>query len=82
MGRDLCMDSTSGEANMSNMHRLLTATELADALGVSLSTVRRMTRDGQIPVVRLRGAVRYDLEAVVREREAEAGTASRHPHRM
>ena len=49
-------------------NRLLTAHELADAVGVSLSTVRRMTRDGQIPVVRLRGAIRYDLASVVRAR--------------
>jgi len=47
------------------MNRLLTSTELADALGVSLSTVRRMTRDGQIPCVRVRSLVRYHFEAVL-----------------
>lgn len=45
--------------------RLLTAAELAVALGVGLSTIRRMTRDGQVPVVRVRSLVRYDLEVVV-----------------
>ena len=45
--------------------RLLTAPELASYLGVSLSTVRRLTRDSQVPVVRVREAVRYDREAVV-----------------
>ena len=45
--------------------QLLTATELAEALAVSLSTVRRLTRDGQIPVVRVRSAVRYEFAAVV-----------------
>ena len=45
--------------------RLLTAPELARFLGVSLSTIRRMTRDQQIPVVRVRGAVRFDRDAVV-----------------
>lgn len=45
--------------------KLLTATELADAMAVSLVTIRRMTRDGQIPVVRVRCLVRYDLLQVV-----------------
>ncbi len=44
---------------------LLTAAELAEAMAVSLSTVRRMTRDGQIPVVRARTLLRYDLGQVV-----------------
>jgi excisionase family DNA binding protein len=57
---------------MNDTDRLLTAQELAEALGVSISTVRRMTRDGQIPVVRLRGAVRYDLVAVVRTTGSKA----------
>ena len=46
--------------------QLLSAAGLADFLSVSVSTVRRMTRDGQLPVVRVRTAVRYDPEAVVR----------------
>ena len=45
--------------------RLLTANELATALAVSLSTIRRMTRDGQVPVVRIRGLLRYDLDDVL-----------------
>ena len=51
--------------------RLLTASALAGALAVSLSTIRRMTRDGEIPVVRLRTLVRYDLDAVLAARVAE-----------
>lgn len=50
---------------MDNINRLLSANELAEALGVSLSTVRRLTRDGQIPVIRVRSMVRYDISAVV-----------------
>lgn len=46
--------------------RLLTATSLAEYLSVSLSTIRRMTRDGEIPAVRIRTAIRFDPEAVVR----------------
>ena len=45
-------------------HRLLNAVELAEALAVSLSTIRRMTRHGEIPVLRLRSLLRYDLEDV------------------
>lgn len=45
-------------------HRLLTASELAEALAVSVSTIRRMTRNGEVPVLRLRSLVRYDFDAV------------------
>ena len=44
---------------------LLTARELGDYLGVSLSTVRRLVRDDpRLPVVRVRGAVRFNAAAV------------------
>lgn len=64
MGLELCADSTL-EYPMIREHRLLTAGELADALSVSVGTVRRMTRDGQIPAIRVRSLVRYDLDAVL-----------------
>ena len=44
--------------------QLLTAVELAEALAVSLSTIRRMTRDG-LPVIRVRSLVRYDFDDVL-----------------
>jgi len=45
---------------------LLTADELASRLQVRPSTVRRWTREGRIPTVRLsQKVVRYDLVAVV-----------------
>jgi len=44
--------------------RLLTAEELGQFLGVSISTVRRMVKDQQIPVVRVRGTVRFNPAAV------------------
>ena len=50
--------------------RLLTAPELAEALAVSLSTIRRMTRDGEIPVMRMRTLVRYDLDDVLASLQA------------
>jgi len=46
---------------VSHARQLLTADQLADALAISLSTVRRMTRDGQIPFIRVRSLLRYDL---------------------
>jgi len=51
---------------MTTPTKLLNTTELADHLSVSASTVRRLVRDRQIPVVRVRTRVRYDPEAVVR----------------
>ena len=36
----------------------LKQTEVAELLGVSPDTVKRMIRDGELPVVRLRGSVR------------------------
>ena len=44
---------------------LLTTEQLARHLAVSVSTIRRLTRDGQIPCVRIRSLVRYDLNAVL-----------------
>ena len=54
-----------GNRDMDSNHpRLLTAEELAEALAVSLSTIRRMTRDGDLPVVRVRTLVRYEFDDV------------------
>ena len=44
----------------------LTAQELASLLQVSLKTVRRAYRSGEIPMVRLRHMVRFDVEDVKR----------------
>ena len=44
----------------------LTAQELASLLQVSLKTVRRAYRSGEIPMVRFRHMVRFDLEEVKR----------------
>jgi excisionase family DNA binding protein len=44
----------------------LTAKELAVLLQVSLKTVRRAYRNGEIPMVRVRHMVRFDLEDVKR----------------
>lgn len=53
--------------------RLLTAAESARRLGLKISTIRRMTYAGELPVVRPTGkrAVRYrhsDLESLLRMR--------------
>ena len=44
----------------------LTAQDLASLLQVSLKTVRRAYRNGEIPMVRFRHMVRFDLEEVKR----------------
>ncbi|MEO7859251.1 MAG: helix-turn-helix domain-containing protein [Nitrospirales bacterium] len=50
----------------------LTAQELASLLQVSLKTVRRAYRSGEIPMVRFRHMVRFDLEDVKRVMQQEA----------
>ena len=50
---------------MGTRRDLLTVSELADALAVSVATIRRMTKDGQIPCIRVRSLVRYDLETTL-----------------
>lgn len=48
--------------------RLLTAREVADLLGVTMETVLRWTRAGELPAIRLpgtaRGRLRYRLEDI------------------
>lgn len=47
--------------------RLYDARALAQALGVSVSTIRVWTRDGQIPCVRLTGGtIRYEADALIK----------------
>ena len=52
---------------------LVTATELAERLRVHPQTIYTMTRKREIPSMRVGGAWRYDLDAVmaVLEREKE-----------
>jgi excisionase family DNA binding protein len=50
----------------------LTAKELAALLQVSIKTVRRAYRNGEIPMVRFRHMVRFDLEEVRRVVQQEA----------
>lgn len=54
----------------------LTAQELASLLQVSLKTVRRAYRSGEIPMVRFRHMVRFDLEDVKRVMQQEAARPS------
>jgi len=46
------------------MTRLITATEVAERLGVDVSTVHRWARAGEIPAFRLGRVVRFDPDAV------------------
>lgn len=53
---------------------LLTAEELAERLRVRPDTVRRWTRQGRIPTVRLsRKVIRYDLSRVLAAIDAAGG---------
>ena len=54
----------------------LTAKELAALLQVSIKTVRRAYRNGEIPMVRFRKMVRFDLEQVTTGRAA-GGSSSK-----
>jgi excisionase family DNA binding protein len=57
--------------------RFLTRRELAEALSISLRTVDEMVANGEVPVVRIRGAVRFYLPDVVRALTANAVTSKR-----
>lgn len=48
--------------------------ELAELIGVSTDTIRRAFRKGEIPAIRVRTALRFDLNEVLRymQRNAEA----------
>lgn len=51
--------------------QLVTMTQAAKALGLSLSTVRRRVRDGSLPSKRVGRSVRVDLAAVSGPAESE-----------
>ena len=42
----------------------LTTRELASLLNVSIKTIRRAYRNGEIPIVRFRRMIRFDLEQI------------------
>lgn len=46
--------------------RLMTYTDLADALGLSLPTLKRMKAAGLLPYVQIGRSIRFDLEDVVK----------------
>ena len=56
----------------------LTAQELASLLQVSLKTVRRAYRNGEIPMARFRHMVRFDLAKVRRAMERNGRIRMRH----
>lgn len=61
--------------------RLLTLADVADFLAVSLSTVRRLVRDGNLPAVRVgQRSIRVrpeDLEAYLQASVEKQGNASK-----
>ena len=52
----------------------LSVKELAEFIGVSTDTIRRAFRKGEIPAIRVKTALRFDLDEVLRymQRNADA----------
>lgn len=57
---------------------LATSAQAAQALGVSVATVRRRVRDGQLPTVRVGRALRIDLSALRAREEADVARLASH----
>ena len=61
----------------------LTARQLAEFLKVSESTVRKLSREGRIPVVRLTPRLaRYNLHAVLRALDGDGSTKQKRAARQ
>lgn len=62
---------------------LITKTDTAELLGVSLRTIERLISAGRLPLVHVEGAARVrvsDLETYVQDLKAEGGAVSSRPH--
>lgn len=46
------------------LSQTLSRSEAAEYLGVSFDTIRRMTEDGELPIVRIRSRVRIRVSAL------------------
>lgn len=55
---------------------LLTPKQLADRLGVCPQTVRRLTREGEIPTIKVGGSYRYDYESVIKKMAKQKRTTN------
>lgn len=55
------------------MEKMLKAKELAEALNVNVETVRRWTRDGVIPHIKLGASKRYSLSKSIESLEVKNG---------
>jgi excisionase family DNA binding protein len=70
-------ETPSSEIKFTAPLRLLTRTELAQALRVAVRTIDEMLAADEIPVVRVRNAVRFYLPDVVRSLTANAVMSKR-----
>ena len=67
----------------SRREEFLTARQLADFLQVSESTVRKLSREGRIPVVRVTPRLaRYNLKAVLRALDGDTPSKQRRTARQ
>lgn len=74
------MEQDQGQRIREAVERYLTAQEAAEVMGVSVATVRLLTRKGELPTVRPTGRriVRYPLRALLKlleERTSQAEAA-------
>ena len=72
------LDSRRGACNPSAMPRrlLITKSDAAEVLGVSLRTIERLISAGRLPLVHVEGAARIrvsDLEAYVQHLQVDGG---------
>ena len=58
---------------LANRSRLLSREEIAEVIGVSVTTVDRLKRDGEIPAMKIAKRTLYDPKAVI---EALSQTAN------
>jgi excisionase family DNA binding protein len=77
------LDSWRAASSPSAMPRrlLITKSDAAEVLGISLRTIERLISSGRLPLVHVEGAARVrvtDLEAYVQSLEADAGPKPHH----
>jgi excisionase family DNA binding protein len=73
-------ETTKGRARREDF---LTARQLAEVLQVSESTVRKLSREGRIPVVRLTPRLaRYNLHAVLRALDGDTAAKQKRAARQ
>lgn len=78
---DMAADGLEQPLLAEHLPRLLTMADVADVLGLSVRTVRRMAATGELPIVRLNGrTVRFrpeDVRTLIKRGTATASVPTR-----